>query len=149
MVRSDTGRIVRFSAGADRDRPAYPIEFPHELGIAPFKALSTLLGVDGAFQQAGIMCREGDVPGFGTPKSRACAIRLSGRRFGRAYTLRLKLAQGVENAGMMGIDDIAADSGGTRQGSHRGRGGWVVGKAAQGFAQACIGICPTAGLRCG
>src|SRR3546814_16576028 len=97
-LTSDSGRIVRFSAGADRDWSTYPIEFLHELGIAPLKPLGTLLGVDGAFHQASVMCREGGASSFGIPKSRACAIGLSGCRLVRAGTLRLTRAEAAERS---------------------------------------------------
>jgi hypothetical protein len=140
---------VRFSAGANWDRPAYLIEFLHELGIAPLKPLGTLLGIDGAFQQAGIMCREGHVSSFRVTKSSACAIGLAGCRFSGVLTLRLKLAQSVENTGMVRIDDVAADPGCSCEPGDRWRGGRVFGEDAKGFAQACIGVCPATGLRGG
>jgi hypothetical protein len=58
------------------------------------------------------MCREGDVLGYRVMKSGACAICVAGGRFRGALTLRLKLAQGVENVGMVRIDDVANMRGG-------------------------------------
>src|SRR3546814_13568218 len=86
-LTSDSGRIVRFSAGADRDWSTYPIEFLHELGIAPLKPLSTLLGVDGAFQQASVMCSESGASCFRIQTSRTCAIGLPLGRHVRAGPL--------------------------------------------------------------
>ena len=95
------------------------------------------------------MCCEGDVLGFHVPKSRACAIGIAGGHFSGALTLRLKLAQGVKNVGMVRIDDVAADPGCSCKSGDRWRGGRVFGKDAKGFAQTCIGVRPATGLRGG
>ncbi|WP_066760051.1 hypothetical protein [Sphingomonas sp. CCH5-D11] len=81
---------MQFSPGADWDGSAYPIEFLHELSVAAFKPFCALLGFHGALQQTGVMCRERDVAGFRTTKSRACAIRFRDSPFCGLGTLRLK-----------------------------------------------------------
>ncbi|KQM20849.1 hypothetical protein ASE49_16280 [Novosphingobium sp. Leaf2] len=81
---------MRFSAGADWDGAANPIEFLHELRVAKFEPFRALLGFEGALQQAGVMCRKCDVAAFCITKSRACAIRLTCDPFCVFSTLRLK-----------------------------------------------------------
>ncbi|AOH87113.1 hypothetical protein AWL63_23335 (plasmid) [Sphingomonas panacis] len=93
------------------------------------------------------MCREGDVPGLRVAKGRATAIGLAGGRFSGALTLRLKFAQCVENTAMVSVDDVAADAGCSCQCGDRWCGGRIAGEDTKGFAQACIGICPSARLR--
>src|SRR3546814_20814081 len=95
------------------------------------------------------MCREGGASSFGIPKSRACAIGLSGGRLVRAGTLRLKRAEAVENAGMMGIYDVAADPGCPCERSDCGFCGGIAGEACKGFTQARIRLCPPSSLRAG
>ena len=76
-------------------------------------------------------------------------IGIAGGHFSGALTLRLKLAQGVKNVGMVRIDDVAADPGCSCKSGDRWRGGRVFGKDAKGFAQTCIGVRPATGLRGG
>src|SRR3546814_18997545 len=95
------------------------------------------------------MCREGGASSFGIPKSRACAIGLSGGRLVRAGTLRLKRAEAVENAGMMGIYDVAADPGCPCERRDCGFCGGIAGEACKGFTQARMRLCPPSSLRDG
>src|SRR3546814_13666288 len=109
--------------------------------LFPYTTLFRSRGVDGAFQQASVMCREGGASSFGIPKSRACAIGLSGGRLVRAGTLRLNRAEAVENAGMLGIYAVAADPGCPRERIGCG--------FREGFAgQACKGVPPARTLLC-
>lgn len=138
-----------FSAGADWHGSAYPIEFLHELRVATFEPFRALLGFDNALQQARVMCRECDVAVFRIAKSRACAIRLSCDPFCVFSTLRLKSAQSGKNAGVVGIDYIAANPSSACESGYRRRSGWFTSKGAKSLTQTSIGLCPATGLRSG
>ncbi len=95
------------------------------------------------------MCRERDVARFRITKSRAYAIRLSCGRFRGLGALRLKFPKSVKNAGMVGVDDIAADLSSSCKRGDRWFDGWIIGEGAQSFAQTSIRSCPSARLRSG